>query len=84
MPKFVQGKAEREIDAAKALDKAMEVHGKHTGFMSTMSSIANVQSETDAVRAAAELASLIDPTGVSSTVAAYAFDTCDKIHGKAS
>jgi len=71
-------------DAAKSIDKAMEVSGKTTGYMSTMSSIATLQSETDAIRAAAELASLVDPTGVSSTVAAYAFDTCDKIHGKAS
>jgi hypothetical protein len=71
-------------DAAKALDKGMEGIGKTTGYMSTMSSISTLQSETDAIRAAAELASLVDPSGISSTVAAYAFDTCDKIHGKAS
>jgi hypothetical protein len=69
--------------AAKSLDKGMEVVGKTTGYVSAMNNVNSAESVTDGVRAAAELASVFDPTGVSSTVAAYAFDTCDKIHGKA-
>ena len=48
-----------------------------------MNNVNSAESVTDGIRAAAELASVFDPTGVSSTVAADAFDTCDKIHGKA-
>jgi hypothetical protein len=33
----------------------------------------------DKVRVAAELASLLDPTGISSIIAAYTYPTCDKI-----
>ncbi len=69
--------------AAKGLDKGMEAVGKTTGYVSAMNNVNSAESVTDGVRAAAELASVFDPTGISSTVAAYAFDTCDKIHGKA-
>ena len=61
----------------------MEAVGKTTGYFSAMKNVNSAESETDAVRAAAELASVFDPSGVSSTVAAYAFDKCDKIHNKA-
>lgn len=35
---------------------------------------------TDMVRASAELASLVDPSGISSTVAAYSYPTCDQYY----
>jgi hypothetical protein len=69
--------------AANSLDQGMEAVGKTTGYFSAMKNVNSAESETDAVRAAAELASVFDPSGVSSTVAAYAFDKCDKIHNKA-
>ena len=45
-----------------------------------ISDLESAQTDTDKARAAAALLSVVDPTGVSSTVAAYTFDTCDKVH----
>jgi len=45
-----------------------------------ISDLESAETDTDKARAAAALLSVVDPTGVSSTVAAYTFDTCDKVH----
>ena len=52
------------------------------GGAQLVSSIGGLQkspSTVDTLRKAMEIAALVDPTGVSSTVAAYAHDKCDKI-----
>ena len=38
----------------------------------------SVETEADGIRAAAEVAALFDPTGISSTVAAYSHDICTR------
>ena len=62
-----------DVKAAKKANKAL----------GPISDILEAKTETDGIRAAAELAAVFDPTGVSSTVAAYTFETCDKLHGVA-
>jgi hypothetical protein len=49
-------------------------------FTDKVDTLARSQSETEAVQAAAELAAMVDTTGVASTIAAFSWDTCDKIH----
>lgn len=48
-------------------------------FYDKVDTLTRIQSETEAVQAAAELAAMVDTTGVSSTIAAFSWDTCDKI-----
>ena len=55
-------------DAAMAADTAQ----------SAFEDLESAETDTDKARAAASLISAIDPTGISGTIAAYTFDTCDR------
>jgi endonuclease III len=74
-------------DASKSLKKSTKKTLKEmepedaAEFSSGIDTLLSSQTETEAVQAAAELAAMVDPTGVSSTIAAFAWDTCDKMHG---
>jgi len=69
--------------AAKALKKNMKDVAKDPQTAGSVESAANdliaAESETDQARAAMALISVVDPTGVTSTISAYTYDTCDKI-----
>ena len=49
----------------------------HTAY-AAIDDLVVAETDTDKARAAATLISTIDPTGISGTVAAFAFDTCDR------
>ena len=84
---FKGSKVKMMQDASKSLKKSTKKTLKEmepedaAEFSSGIDTLLSSQTETEAVQAAAELAAMVDPTGVSSTIAAFAWDTCDKMHG---
>jgi len=58
--------------------KAAEAAGNVKAGYDASQTAANAVTEEDMVRAAAEIAAILDPTGVSSTVAAYTYPKCSK------
>jgi hypothetical protein len=64
-------------DAADAWT-AMEIHFAGEALVTLEES--QSPSAVDVIRTAATAVSLVDPTGISSTIAAYSWDTCDKLH----
>lgn len=62
-----------DLQEVKDLKKMKKTNG-------ALETVFAAKTETDAIRAAAELAAVADPSGIASTVAAYAFDTCDKLY----
>ena len=77
-------KASKAATAAKELRKvgkeAFDNYQNYMSFQSGVNDLASADSPTEYTRAASALLGIVDPTGISSTVGAYAFDTCDKIH----
>jgi hypothetical protein len=67
--------------AAKSLNSGLEHASSATGYYQALANMDNAQTETEALRASLELLAVVEPTGVVGTALAYAFDTCDKIHG---
>jgi hypothetical protein len=65
--------------AAKSLKKSAENVQDAGSFLGACDDLAAAESETDQARAAMALISVADPTGVTSTISAYTYDTCDKI-----
>ena len=65
-----------------ALKKAKAAGETVAAYDGAYKSLSNATTEEDVVRAAAEIASLADPTGVSSAVAAYTFPVCAKYKSK--
>mmetsp|Transcript_4909 Transcript_4909/g.16480 ORF Transcript_4909/g.16480 Transcript_4909/m.16480 type:complete len:697 (-) Transcript_4909:92-2182(-) len=53
-------------------------------FINACDDLINAESDTDKARAAMALISIADPTGVTSTISAYTYDTCDKIQDTSS
>ena len=72
-------------DTAKAIKKvgetAKDVYDTSTDILGALDSMTSIETEADGIRAAAEVASLVDPTGLSSVVAAYAHDICTRFTG---
>jgi len=77
-------KAKKAASAAKELRKvgkeAFDNYQNYMSFQSGVNDLANAKSPTEYTRAASSLLGIVDPTGISSTIGAYTFDTCDKIH----
>ena len=73
--KAVKKTAEELKDAYDNIDQAVSTADGIAGGIENMMS---VETEADAIRAAAEVAALFDPTGISSTVAAYSHDICTR------
>lgn len=69
-----------DINDLPVVKKLKKEKKKATQVNSALDTVFAAKTETDAVRAAAELAAAVDPSGFFSTVAAYAFDTCDKLY----
>ena len=65
-----------------ALKKAKAAGETVAAYDGAYKSLSNATTEEDVVRAAAEIAALADPTGVSSAVAAYTFPVCAKYKSK--
>jgi len=61
--------------------KAAEAAGKVKKGYNASQTLANAVTEEDMIRAAAQIAAIADPTGVSSTVAAYTYPKCSKYFG---
>jgi integrin beta 3 len=78
----------QKLSKLKQSTKALKSHLKdvasdpqsYDSAVAAISDLESAETDTDKARAAAALLSVVDPTGVSSTVAAYTFDTCDKVH----
>jgi hypothetical protein len=72
-------------DTAKAIknvaETAKDVYDTSTDILGALDAMASIETEADGIRAAAEVASLVDPTGLSSVVAAYAHDICTRFTG---
>jgi hypothetical protein len=68
-------KMQKAIKAAKAAGKIKK------GYNASQT-LKNAVTEEDMIRAAAQIAAIADPTGVSSTVAAYTYPKCSKYFGK--
>jgi hypothetical protein len=73
--KAVKKTAEELKDAYDNIDQVVSTADGIAGGIEDMMS---VETEADAIRAAAEVAALFDPTGISSTVAAYSHDICTR------
>jgi len=73
--KAVKKTAEELKDAYDNIDDAISTADGIVGGIEDMMS---VETEADGIRAAAEVAALFDPTGISSTVAAYSHDICTR------
>ena len=73
--KAVKKTAEELKDAYDNIDQAV---GMADGIAGGIENMMSVETEADAIRAAAEVAALFDPTGISSTVAAYSHDICTR------
>lgn len=74
----VPGTAAKEL--RKVGKEAFDNYQNYMSFQSGVNDLASADSPTEYTRAASALLGIVDPTGLSSTVGAYAFDTCDKIH----
>ena len=77
-------KATKAASAAKELRKvgqeAFDTYQNYMSFQSGLTDLESANSPTEYTRAASSLLGMVDPTGISSTIGAYTFDTCDKIH----
>ena len=62
--------------------KAAQAAGKVKKGYNASQTLKNAVTEEDMIRAAAQIAAIADPTGVSSTVAAYTYPKCSKYFGK--
>ena len=58
--------------------KAKKIGSTAAAYTSAANNITNATTEEDIIRAAADVASLADPSGVSSAVSAYTFPKCSK------
>ena len=63
----------RAVEAADAANKGKK------GY-TAMATAENAVTDEDMVRMAAQIASIMDPTGVSDTVAAYTYPKCSKLY----
>lgn len=61
-----------------AIDQAKKIGSTAAAYTSAANNVANATTEEDIIRAAADVASLADPSGVSSAVSAYTFPKCSK------
>jgi hypothetical protein len=68
-------------DVKKAMDAAEAANTIRKGYNVTQAA-QNAVTEEDMARVAAEIAAIVDPTGVSSTVAAYTYPKCSKYFPK--
>ena len=62
--------------------KAAQAAGKVKKGYNASQTLKNAVTEEDMIRAAAQIAAIADPSGVSSTVAAYTYPKCSKYFGK--
>jgi hypothetical protein len=76
--------ATKAATAAQKLKKvgreAFDSYQNYMSFQSGVSDLESANNPTEYTRAASALLGVVDPTGLSSTIGAYTFDTCDKIH----
>ena len=73
--KAVKKTAEELKDAYDNIDQVVSTAD---GVLGGIENMMSVETEADGIRAAAEVAALFDPTGISSTVAAYSHDICTR------
>ena len=71
----------KDGEKVKKAIKAAEAAGTVKKGYNASQTLASAVTEEDMVRAAAQIASIADPTGVSSAVAAYTYPKCSKYFG---